>query len=144
MVFKPTKIIVHHSLTKDSGSVSWGAIRKYHTQTLHWQDIGYHAGVELVFSGNELCYEILIGRMWDIAGAHTKGQNQHSLGICFIGNFDAILPTDSQLIAGAKLISLWLKYSNLTLSDIFPHHQFAVKTCPGNLFDMDRLKGFIK
>lgn len=143
-LFKPTKIIVHHSLTKDSATVSWGAIRKYHTQTLKWKDIGYHAGIELVESGDELYFEILMGRMWNVPGAHTKGQNQYSLGICFIGNFDSIFPEDSQLRIGAKVISLWLDIYNLSTGDIFPHHQFAVKTCPGNLFDMDRLIKFIQ
>lgn len=144
MAFKPEKIIVHHSLTRDSGSVSWGAIRQYHTFNLGWKDIGYHAGVELVFSGNELYYEVLMGRMWDTQGAHTKGQNRNSLGICFMGNFDSTSPKNRQLIAGAKVIALWLKLFNLTPADVFPHSDFSTKTCPGNLFDMDGLKVFIE
>ena len=55
MIFKPQKVICHHSLTRDSGSVSWGAIRKFHMETLDppYKDIGYHCGVELVKSGED-------------------------------------------------------------------------------------------
>jgi len=143
--FVPKKIIVHHSLTKDSGTVSWGAIRKFHTQTLKWAGIGYHAGVELVMSGSELYYEILMGRMWDRSGAHTRRHNQNSLGICFIGNYDT-LPAKKQIIqTGAKVIALWLRLFGLSIDDIYSHNDFdAYKTCPGTLFDMEYLKTCVR
>ena len=141
MIFKPQKVICHHSLTKDSGSVSWGAIRKYHTQTLGFKEIGYHAGCELVMSGSELYYEILMGRMWDEPGAHTQGHNSDSLGICFVGNFDKVAPDKQAIEAGAKVIALWLKLFGLSVDDIYSHNHFnSYKTCPGRLFDMEYLK----
>ena len=143
MAFKPIKIIAHHSLTKDSATVSWGAIRKYHTQTLGWSDIGYHAGVELVKSGADLYFEVLMGRMWDIPGAHTRGHNNDSLGICFIGNFDNYFPEQKLLMTGAKVISLWLKLFDLKIEDIYPHNHFAQKSCPGSFFDLNNLKIYI-
>jgi len=145
--FVPQKIMVHHSLTKDSGSVSWGAIRKYHTQTLKrpYKDIGYHIGVELVKSGEELYFEALMGRMWDVAGAHCRGQNSNSLSICFIGNYDKIPPPKKMLEAGAKVIALWLDLFSLSINDIYSHHNFAPhKSCPGKLFDMETLKDCVR
>lgn len=145
--FLPTRIMVHHSLTRDSGSVSWGAIRKFHTQTLDppMSDIGYHAGVELVKSGDELYYEILMGRMWDVAGAHTKGHNKDSLAVCFIGDYDKVVPKKEMLETGAKVIALWLDFFCLSINDIYSHHNFAPhKSCPGKLFDMETLKKHVR
>ena len=145
MAFIPQKVVVHHSLTKDSGSVSWGAIRCYHTQTLKWAGIGYHVGVELVLSGQEVNYEILMGRVWDRSGAHARGHNSNSLGICFVGNYDKIPPKKEMLIAGARVIALWLRLFNLSIDDVYSHHNFNIyKTCPGTLFDMEYLKTCIK
>jgi len=144
MIFIPQRIFIHHSLTKDTPTVSWGAIRKYHTETLHWSVIGYHAGVELVRSGSELYYEVLMGRMWDRQGAHCRGQNHDSLGICLIGNFDNYRPPDAQLDAAGRIISLWMKLYGIKLKDIYGHNEFdSNKTCPGKLFDFDDLKHYI-
>jgi len=143
--FIPKKIIVHHSLTKDSGSVSWGAIRKYHTQTLKWAGIGYHLGVELIISGDEPCYEALLGRMWDRSGAHTRGHNHNSLGICFVGNYDNTPPRREMLETGAEVIALWLKLFSLSIDDIHSHHNFNIrKSCPGTLFDMEQLRMLVE
>ncbi len=144
MAFKPKKITVHHSLTKDSGSVSWGAIKKYHTEIKGWSDIGYHVGVELVTSGNEIYFEILMGRMWDRQGAHARGYNQGNLAICFVGNFDLREPPEAQLKAGAKIISYWRKLFDIPMAGIYPHSFFDPnKTCPGLQFSMNQLKSFI-
>ena len=142
----PKRIIVHHSLTKDSGTVSWGAIRNYHTKVKKWRGgIGYHVGVELIMSGGETYYEILMGRMWDRTGAHVRGHNHNSLSICFIGNYDKIPPRRGMLKTGAKIIALWLKLYGLSVDDIYTHnHLDPRKTCPGKMFDLDYLKMLIE
>jgi len=136
----PNKIIIHHSLTKDNQTVSWGAIRRYHTEVLGWSDIGYHAGCELLRDD----YEVLIGRSWDEQGAHTKGQNFSSLGFCFIGNFDDEPPPSQQIITGARVIAYWVRFFDIPVEKIYPHSHFAsYKTCPGKKFDMEELKAWV-
>lgn len=140
-MFKPKKIIAHHSLTKDSETVSCGAIRNYHINTLGWSDIGYHAVVE--FARDQ--YEVFFGRPWDIPGAHTKGHNGDSLGICFIGNYDEQPPSDRMLEVGAKIIKFWMRLYGISEENIYRHHDFApYKTCPGKLFDILRLRDLVK
>ena len=130
----PKKIIIHHSATMDSGAVSWGAIRRYHTIDRNWRDIGYHFGIELV--GDE--FEVLVGRMMDDQGAHTKGHNHNSIGVCFVGNFDTWAPPGEQWQKGLELVRWIMRATGLRAYDVFPHHAFAEKTCPGIAFDFVR------
>lgn len=141
---KPELIVVHHSLTKDSGTVSWLAIRKYHVETLGWKDIGYHAGVELVVLNDMSSYEVLMGRPWNAAGAHEPKVNSRSLGICFVGNFDEEEPSEKILITGAKVIKLWMELFGISKDNIYRHSDFRPdKSCPGKKFDMRKLLSFL-
>jgi N-acetylmuramoyl-L-alanine amidase len=142
-MFKPEKIIVHHSLTEDSGTVSWGAIRHYHVVEMGMLDIGYHAGVELLTNGERSYYEALFGRKWSMEGAHTIGENARALGICFVGNYDVVTPEDSMLSVGASVIQLWMDLYGITKASVLPHSQFATKTCPGSKFPMDKLMALL-
>ena len=130
----PKKCIVHHSLTSDSQTVSWGAIRRYHKETNGWIEIGYHYGIELVGDS----YEVLVGRPENIAGAHCKGLNALSIGICFIGNFDLAAPSDEMMIRATEVFYPILRRLVIVPEDIHPHSAYAPKSCPGTMFPMAR------
>ena len=124
-------IILHHSATEDSRTFSWNAIRQYHLNK-GYSAIGYHYGIELV--GNR--YEILIGRLPTEAGAHCRGMNRVSIGICFIGNFDLEEPPPEQLIVGRGLVRYLMQIFNIDKDHIKGHRDFSSKTCPGKCFPL--------
>lgn len=126
----PNRIIIHHSLTADGGTVSWDAIRRYHVHTLGWADIGYHFGIELVGP----FYQCLVGRPLNVMGAHCAGENTGSVGICFVGNFDRELPRPDQLDLGVRVVRGLIEVLQITPADVYRHHDFAPKSCPGTRF----------
>ena len=156
---KADSIIVHCSDTPDRKGVCWSAIRTYHTSwkidgtMIHadaaadlrragvplqrpWSDIGYHFGVERVGAG----FEILVGRMADVQGAHCRagGMNRRSLGICFVGDFDLQSPPPGQWQLGIKLVAGLMRIHGIAAGRVFGHREFDPgKTCPGRRFDLD-------
>ena len=130
-------IIIHHSLTKDGKTVSWGAIRHYHTEVRGWKDIGYHFGIELARED----FEILVGRTLDEPGAHTKGYNDVGIGICVVGNFDLVEPHPRAWERLVKLVKWLMREYNIPPENVRGHREFApYKTCPGKRFDLDKLR----
>src|SRR5574343_145276 len=141
----PNKIILHHSATKDTGTVSWNAIRRYHVQECNWGDIGYHYGIEYIEDKGDPkgSYEVLIGRFPNVAGTHTKGQNGQSIGICFVGNYDEIIPPPDMIFQGVKLVKWLCNHFGILTSEIYGHRSFANKTCPVKLFDVELFKSMV-
>ena len=130
---KIERIILHHSLTKDSVTVSWGAITNYHINHNGWDDNGYHFGIELINNR----YEILVGRMLNIRGAHCRNHNEGSIGICLIGNFNETYIPANQWDLALRLCRSLMDIFFLTPKDVYRDRDFhSRKTCPGKNFNI--------
>ncbi|MBD8875448.1 N-acetylmuramoyl-L-alanine amidase [Roseibium polysiphoniae] len=84
-------IVIHCSATPDGRPVSVATIRKWHMDR-GWNDIGYHFVVGL--QG-----EIWPGRPVEAKGAHVRGHNSHTIGICYVGgvtNDGKLSPKDTR------------------------------------------------
>lgn len=117
-----TGFVVHHSDGPQDQSVR--TIQNFHMDTRGWSDIGYNFLID--FRGN--IYE---GRGWNRVGAHAKGYNTATIGVCVIGNYDAVLPSPAAL---SSLIQLYgeaqrLKGGKLGL---FGHREVGSTDCPGD------------
>ena len=144
-------IVVHHSLTKDSGTVSWAAIERFHRETNGWADTGYHAGLELVadLPGTSFySYQALIGRAIDLkAAACPQGNmNERGLHVCCVGNFDDIEPSNvllERLVE--RVIRPWMRIYHIHPDRILGHRDFnSAKSCPGRRFDLERVRRMVR
>ena len=139
----PRKIIIHHSGTDDGPGSSVAAIRRFHTapppQGRGWSDIGYHVLVERIGDS----YEAVIGRPERIPGAHTRGHNHDSLGICLVGNFQMTSPPVEQLRVAARVVADWLIRYNIPATELYRHSYFADTDCPGDWFDLEQFRAMV-
>ena len=141
----PKFIILHHSLTKDSETVSWQAIRDWHINHEKYREIGYHFGLELVQSHGHIKprHEILVGRMPNDSGAHCKqmGMNRQSLGICFVGNFDDGKPPTEMWLMGLKFVRALMDIYEIPRQNVKGHREFCdYKSCPGYFFNLNKFR----
>jgi N-acetylmuramoyl-L-alanine amidase len=132
------KIILHCSATREGdNSVNAKVIDRWH-KARGWAGIGYH--FVILING-----KIELGRMIDKVGAHVKGMNKSSIGICYIGGVEKEknkrgewVPKDTRT---AAQIATMLELLRL-LKKIFPkatihgHNEFSSKACPS--FDVQR------
>ena len=119
------KIIVHCSATREGQHVTVQQIRQWHLQR-NFADIGYHYVIYLDGTVHK-------GRPLEKAGAHCKGYNAHSIGICYVGGLDRQgKPKDTRTAAQkAALLSLIRELrQRFPRATVHGHREFANKACP--------------
>lgn len=128
---KVKKIVVHVSASPDTMDIGAAEIRQWHMADNGWSDIGYHAVVRR--DGT-----IEVGRPESQTGAHVKGHNAGSLGVCWVGR-DTPEPAQYQGIINQ--VADWCVQYELTEKDVLGHRELAPlngKTCPN--LDMPLLR----
>ena len=119
------KIIIHCSATLPGQRVDVETITRWHKQR-GFKTIGYHFFIDR--SGT-----IHAGRPLEQQGAHCKGQNARSIGICYEGGLNKEgKPYDTrtimQRIAMKELVAQLQE--RFTEATVHGHREFANKACP--------------
>ncbi|MBK8668457.1 MAG: N-acetylmuramoyl-L-alanine amidase [Saprospiraceae bacterium] len=70
------------------------SIFDFHVNTNGWQDIGYN----WLIDPNGVLYEGRGGGE-NVRGAHMCGYNNNTLGVCVMGNFVSLIPSDTAIIS---------------------------------------------
>ena len=136
-----TMIILHCSATREGQDIKAKTIKQWHKER-GFDDIGYHYVIDL--DGT-----IEKGRDEELVGAHCKGHNATSIGICYVGGCDKNMkPKDTRTPEQKRsMLSLVRKLVNkykIPVTQIWAHHDFDKhKACPS--FDVSEFrKDYIK
>jgi len=127
----PKKVILHCSATPNHKHISVQEIDAWH-KARGWQGIGYHYVIYV--DG-----ETMPGRPEYEQGAHCKGENKNSIGVCLIG-------TDRfGEMQVHSLVRLYMKMAlryGINWDQWKGHYEFANKHCPG--IDMNVVRHMFK
>tara|TARA_R110002153_G_C13290455_1_gene494829 strand:- start:1227 stop:1646 length:420 start_codon:yes stop_codon:yes gene_type:complete len=121
-----SKLIIHCSATPEDRKVTVGDLRKWHVEERGWSDIGYHFFIDLEGEIHEC-------RPLERTGAHTKGHNYDSIGICYAGGLDSKMQYKDTRNANQKasLEDLLCQLKGLyPKSVVYGHNDFSNKGCP--------------
>ncbi len=130
---KINRIIIHCAATPEGKDFTVQQIDQWHRQR-GFRYIGYHFIIYRDGSVHE-------GRPIEEIGAHCKGYNANSIGICYIGGCaaDGKTPkdtrTEAQRAALVRLVAdLKARYPRAT---VHGHNEFANKACPSFIVKND-------
>jgi hypothetical protein len=114
------EVIIHHSASE---TMDVWEIAHDHVVNNGWAGIGYHIVIDK--EGKIYwCHDL------NVQAAHCKYQNDHTVGVCFLGNLNEKWPTEAQLMSGRQVLTQMP----------FPftvkgHRDYRATDCPGHTFD---------
>jgi len=123
-----SSIVFHHSASRD---VSIDEVRAWHIAR-GFSDIGYHAIVHRDGRLEE-------GRRITLIGAHAKGRNWCSIGVCLMGNLNKVFPTAAQIRAAENYYVYACEYYKKKLIPSFHHAE-----CPGSNLNREKFKSLME
>lgn len=135
-------IVIHH-LGEPAGDAEY--IHRLHT-SYGYQGLGYHF---VIGNGNGMGDGVIhVGYRWNeqLPGAHVMGpagreHNQHSIGICLVGNGDRRAFTDNQLRQLVLLVRALQRELSIPADHVYLHRDLARGTnSPGRMFPAAELR----
>jgi N-acetyl-anhydromuramyl-L-alanine amidase AmpD len=125
----PTYIIVHHSGTPRD-KTTFESINEYHRQLWNFKSsLGYYIGYHYLIVGSGKLYQ---GRAENEEGAHARGWNDKSIGVCLTGDFMTEKPSNEQLKTLKELLDNLCKKWNIKKENIKGHREVWQTLCPGD------------
>jgi N-acetylmuramoyl-L-alanine amidase len=138
-------IIIHHSATPSGNASEFNDLHKKRKDRNGepWLGLGYHFVINNGRGGTD--GEVEVGFRWrqQMTGAHCRPQscshnywNEHTVGICLVGNFEHERPTQAQYNSLAKLIRFLQERYHISAQAIQGHGDIpgARTACPGRNF----------
>lgn len=119
-----------------------------------WNGIGYHYVILNDRHDQKADGTVEEGRPLSQAGAHARGINSRSIGICCTGHGDDSDFTASQYASLERLVTRLMQQYSVPLEKVIGHREInrliqmglvsdnyrTSKSCPGNAVDMDELR----
>lgn len=129
----PLWVVLHHSVSRPETTVD--EIRRWH-RARGFRDIGYHYVVRL--SDHGWVWER--GRPEEEVGAHCKGWNESTLGICVCGDYTRGPLPDAAFEVLCTLLRDILRRYQMTARQVTGHGRMPgqATACPG--FDVDAIR----
>ncbi len=142
--------IVHHSAGGNGNTDYTTLVRNYyvhHTQVNGWDDIGYNFLIAYdgtIFAGRDP--QTLSVEQYEVKGAHFCGKNNGTSGVCLIGDYTKVAPSDTMLGSLTRLLS-WIFFKEKRkatdssrhpgagdpfLHNISGHKEGCATLCPGD------------
>ncbi len=119
------QLIIHCSATPPSMDVGVGKIREWH-MAKGWADVGYHRIIKRDGTIEQ-------GRDDETVGAHAKGHNNDSIGICLVGGVnedghpDCNFTRHQWVTLADEILLLSIEHNG---PSVHGHREYSSKACP--------------
>lgn len=121
---KPTKIILHH----EAADYGFLAVNDWHRKKWGFKSsLNFFCGYTYYIAKSGKIHQ---ARRDTEEGAHTKGFNKSTIGICLQGNGCEQTFTREQLWALRDLIDKKRQEYNIGIENVYGHEDFAMTMCP--------------
>ena len=116
---RPSKILLHNS---GNAIDTVAGIISFHRSK--WLDVGYNW---LIYEGKSF-----VGRPMKYVGAHSRGANDGTIGICMVGNWMRSLPPKESIDELVRMLIKQCFMFNIDPSEIVGHRDVGNTDCPGD------------
>ena len=149
--------IVIHTAAFNGEDCDRDLIDQWH-RARKWNGIGYHFVILNNKHSSKPDGTVEYGRPKNIQGAHIKGLNSRSVGICCVGHGDKSDFTSKQYESLYKLIKELMVEFSVPVEKVIGHREVnnlvdagevstqyrTSKTCPGNKVDMNLIRQYLE